>query len=141
MKRFYTMMVGAFMAMTAMAQETNDTTYVMMDFTQNPWNYPVTEVTKGWNPDYTDWTSPGAILTETDFSWPISNGSTEKVKVTVYSVDLDEFEKVPPSSVPEAVSRIKEKFGISLTETPVRYWLKKKGFVASDQSRYRQKQI
>ena len=93
--RFYTMMVGAFMAMTAMAQETNDTTYVMMDFTQNPWNYPVTEVTKGWSPDFADWDSPGAILTDKDFSWSIGNGSTEKVKVTVYSVDLDEFEKVP----------------------------------------------
>ena len=82
------------MAMTSFAQEQNDTTYVMMDFTQNPWGYPVTEVTKGWNPDYTDWDSPGAILKDTDFSWPISEGSSEKVKVTLYAVDLDEFEKV-----------------------------------------------
>ena len=82
------------MAMTSFAQEQNDTTYVMMDFTQNPWGYPVTEVTKGWNPDYTDWDSPGAILKDTDFSWPISEGSSEKVKVTLYAVDLDEYEKV-----------------------------------------------
>lgn len=54
---------------------------------------------------------------------------------------LKEFEQTPPSSIPEAVSRIKEKFGITLTETPVRYWLKKRGFVTSNQSRYRQKQI
>ncbi len=54
---------------------------------------------------------------------------------------LKEFEQAPPSSIPEAVSRIKEKFGITLTETPVRYWLRKKGFVTSDQSRYQQKQI
>ena len=39
---------------------------------------------------------------------------------------LDEFENNPPSSIPEAVSRIKEKFGITLTETPVRNWLRNK---------------
>lgn len=54
---------------------------------------------------------------------------------------LKEFEQAPPSSIPEAVSQIKEKFGITLTETPVRYWLRKNGFVTSNQSRYRQKQI
>ncbi len=82
------------MAMTSFAQEQNDTTYVMMDFTQNPWGYPVTEVTKGWAPDYKDWDSPGAILKEMDFSWPVSEGSAEKIKVTLYPVDLDEYEKV-----------------------------------------------
>ena len=94
MRKFYATVCLAMMAMTSFAQEQNDTTYVMMDFTQNPWNYPVTEITKGWNPDYTDWDSPGAILKDTDFSWPISEGSSEKVKVTLYAVDLDEFEKV-----------------------------------------------
>jgi len=54
---------------------------------------------------------------------------------------LKEFEQDPPSSIPEAVSQIKEKFGITLTETPVRYWLRKKCFVTSNQSQYRQKQI
>lgn len=53
---------------------------------------------------------------------------------------LEEFEKNPPFSIPEAVARIKEKFGITLTETPVRYWLRKRGFVTSNRSRYRQKQ-
>ena len=53
---------------------------------------------------------------------------------------LAECEKNPPSSILEAVSQIKEKFGITLTETPVRYWLRKRGFVTSNQSRYRQKQ-
>ena len=88
------MMAMAMMAMTAMADEANDTTYVMMDFTQNPWNYGVREVTSKWYPDYTDLDSPGAILSETDFSWPVSEGSASKVKVTVYPVDLDEFSKV-----------------------------------------------
>jgi hypothetical protein len=82
------------MAMTSFAQEQNDTTYVMMDFTLNPWGYPVTEVTKGWAPDYKDWDSPGAILEDKDFSWPVSEGSAEKIKVTLYAVDLDEYEKV-----------------------------------------------
>ena len=88
------MMAMAMMAMTAMAREANDTTYVMMDFNQNPWNHGVSEVTSKWYPDYTDLDSPGAILSETDFSWPISEGSASKVKVTVYPVDLDEFSKV-----------------------------------------------
>ena len=88
------MMAMGMMAMTAMADEANDTTYVMMDFTQNPWNHGVREVTSKWYPDYTDLDSPGAILSETDFSWPISEGSASKVKVTVYPVDLDEFSKV-----------------------------------------------
>ena len=38
---------------------------------------------------------------------------------------LADFEKNPPSSIPEAVSRIKENYGIELTDTPVRYWLRK----------------
>ena len=94
MRKFYATVCLAMMAMTSFAQEQNDTTYVMMDFNLNPWGYPVTEVTKGWAPDYKDWDSPGAILKETDFSWPVSEGSAEKVKVTLYAVDLDEYEKV-----------------------------------------------
>ena len=94
MRKFYATLCLAMMAMTSFAQEQNDTTYVMMDFTKNPWGYPITEITKGWNPDYTDWDSPGAIIKDTDFSWPISEGSSEKVKVTLYAVDLDEYEKV-----------------------------------------------
>lgn len=94
MKKLYATVLMAMMAMMSFAQEQNDTTYVMMDFTQNPWGYPVTEVTSKWYPDYSDWDSPGAILTEKDFSWPISEGSSSKVKVTVYPVDLDEYSKV-----------------------------------------------
>lgn len=94
MKKFYATICLAMMAMTSFAQEQNDTTYVMMDFTQNPWNYPVTEVTKGWSPDLKDWDTPGAILENKDFSWPISEGSSEKIKVTLYAVDLDESERV-----------------------------------------------
>lgn len=82
------------MAMTSFAQEQNDTTYVMMDFTQNPWGYPVREITKGWSPDCTDWDSQGALLDNTDFSWSVGNGSENKIKVTLYAVDIDESEKV-----------------------------------------------
>ena len=94
MKKIYSTLLLACMSLTAFAQEQSDTTYVMLDFNQNPWNYPVGEVTKGWNPDYTDWDAPGAILKDQDFSWPIADGSSEKVKVTVYAVDLDEYSKV-----------------------------------------------
>lgn len=94
MRKFYATVLFALMAMTSFAQEKNDTTYVMMDFTQNPWGYGVSEITKGWNPDYSDLNSPGAILKDTDFSWPVSEGSSEKVKITVTAVDLDEYNRV-----------------------------------------------
>ena len=91
MKKFYTTLLLALVAMTASAQTQNDTTYVMLNFNENPWNYPVRTVTEGWNPDYTDWDSPGAIDKDTDFSWPLSAGSDTKVKVTVTAVDLEEY--------------------------------------------------
>lgn len=94
MKKFYTTLLLALVAMTASAQEQNDTTYVMLDFNQNPWGYPVRTVTKGWAPDYKDWDSPGALLEDKDFSCPIANGSSEKVKVTVTAVDLNYFEEI-----------------------------------------------
>ena len=94
MKKIYSTQLLALMSLTAFAQEQNDTTYVMLDFTQNPWNYSVREVTTKWYPDYSDVEGVGSILEATDFSWPLAEGSSEKVKVTVYPVDLDEFSKV-----------------------------------------------
>ena len=94
MKKIYSTLLLALMSLTAFAQEQNDTTYVMLDFTQNPWNYSVREVTTKWYPDYSDVEGVGSILEATDFSWPLAEGSSEKVKVTVYPVDLDEFSKV-----------------------------------------------
>jgi len=95
MKKFYSTLLLACIGLTVFAQEQNDTTYVMLDFNKNPWNYVVREVTSGWTPDYKVHTD-GAILEETDFSWPIAEGSSEKVKVTLY-VDLEEIQndKVP----------------------------------------------
>ena len=94
MKKVFTAMLLTTMAMTAFAQEQNDTTYVMLDFTANPWNYPVTEVEKGWAPSFSDLESPGSILEATDFSWSLQEGSTEKVKVTLYP-DWEETYKAP----------------------------------------------
>ena len=92
MKKFYATICLAMMAMTSFAQEQNDTTYVMFDFNLNPWNYPVTTTIKGWSPNYDDET--GALFKDTDFPWPISEGSSQKIKVTLYAVDLDESERV-----------------------------------------------
>ena len=84
MRRFYATFIFAFMAMASFAQEGNDTTYVMFDFNLNPWNYPVSTVedNKGWDADYDDLT--GAIKKETDFPWPIVEGSEQKIVVTIY---------------------------------------------------------
>lgn len=75
-----------------------------------------------------------------DYIYECSRGIKKSVLDSIETELLAEFEKNPPSSIPEAVSQIKEKFGITLTETPVRYWLRKRGFVTSNQGRYRQKQ-
>ena len=95
MKKIYTTLLLACIGLTAFAQEGNDTTYVMLNFTDNPWNYAVREITQGWAPDYSDLDSPGAILEETDFSWPIAEGSSEKVKITFYPNDWMEAYKAP----------------------------------------------
>ena len=92
MKKFYSTLLLACIGLTAFAQEQTDTTYVMMDFNQNIWNHPVGTVTQGWAPNYKDHDADGAILSETDFSWPIADGSSEKVKVTLY-MDLDEIQQ------------------------------------------------
>lgn len=90
MKKFYATIVFAMMALASFAQEQNDTTYVMFDFNLNPWNYPVTTTRgKTYTPDYDDET--GAIFKETDFTWPIAEGSDKLITVTVYPVDLDEY--------------------------------------------------
>ena len=91
MKKLYATIAMAMMALSTMAQEQNDTTYVMFDFNLNPWNHPVTTTIKGWAPDYDD--EKGAIFKQTDFTWPIAEGSDKLITVTVYPVDLDEFTK------------------------------------------------
>ena len=95
MKKIYTTLLLACIGLTTFAQEGNDTTYVMLNFTDNPWNYAVREITQGWAPDYSDLESPGAILEETDFSWPIAEGSSKKVKITFYPNDWIEAYKAP----------------------------------------------
>ena len=82
MKKLFSTIALAMLAMTSFAQAKNDTTYVTMDFNQNPWNYPVREVTKGWSPDMKDWDTPGAFLDDTDFSWSFNGGSKINVLYT-----------------------------------------------------------
>ena len=81
MKKFYTTLLLVLVAITASAQEVNDTTYVMFDFNQNPWNHPTTGLGEKWYPDYDDPT--GFIKNETTFDWAISEGSDKKVLVIV----------------------------------------------------------
>ena len=94
MKKLFTTLSLALVAMTSFAQEQNDTTYVMFDFNLNPWGYPVSTVkdNKGWDADYDDLT--GAIKTETDFSWAIKEGADEKIVVTIYPPDPDEYNRM-----------------------------------------------
>ena len=91
MKKIYTTLMMALMAMTASAQEQNDTTYVMFDFNLNPWNYPVTTTIKGWAPDPDD--EKGALFEDTKFTWPVAEGSDKLITVTLTAIDLDEYPK------------------------------------------------
>ena len=43
------------------------------------------------------------------------------------------FDENPPKDVPDAVRKIKENFGIPITATPVRYWLKAKAIHTKSQ--------
>jgi len=125
MKKIYSTLLLAVIGLTAFAQESNDTTYVMLNFTENPWNYSVREITEGWSPDFKDLDSPGAILEETDFSWPIAEGSSEKVKVTFYPNDWSEsyrapvFGRVEPTNDAEAAALgiTTEKMNVLYTRT------------------------
>ena len=62
---------------------------------------------------------------------------------------LDEYEKEieeeldrhPAKSVPEIIVMLKEKFEITITATPVRNWLKKRGIITDKPKRCRQKQM
>ena len=53
---------------------------------------------------------------------------------------IEELNHHPAKSVPEVVAMLKEKFGIHITDTPVRIWLKKRGIVTEKQNLYQQKQ-
>lgn len=50
------------------------------------------------------------------------------------------FNQNPPNDVPDAVRKIKEKFNIEITATPVRRWLKAKAIRIKSQKAYQQKQ-
>lgn len=51
------------------------------------------------------------------------------------------FQDNPPTDVPDAVRKIKEQFGLNITNTPVRNWLKAKAIRIKSQEAYRQKPI
>ena len=104
MRKIFTAGCILIAAMTTSAQDNNDI-LVTLDFNQNPWNYSVrqstdknawggTQVAPKGTEDYFD--LDGSILTDKDFSWPMpeGSGSTGKIKVTLYAVDLDEYNAV-----------------------------------------------
>ena len=105
-------------------------------------SYNITEIHRksGCTQVFVRSTINGYLEKGIEYIYECNRGIKKSVLDSIETELLAEFEKNPPSSIPEAVSRIKEKFGITLTETPVRYWLKKRGFVTSNQSRYRPKQ-
>ena len=64
------------------------------------------------------------------YIYECSRGKKKSILDTIESEFLEDFVNNPPSSIPEAVSRIKKKdYDIEITDTPVKYWLGKKDFV------------
>ena len=62
-------------------------------------------------------------------------------RLDAISDELEEyFDKNPPSDAPNAVRMIKERFGIVITVTPVKNWLKAKAIHTKKQKVYLQKQ-
>ena len=53
----------------------------------------------------------------------------------------EELDRHPAKSVPEIIVMLKEKFEITITATPVRNWLKKRGIITDKPKRCRQKQM
>lgn len=91
MKKINLTMFMALFAVTIFAQNSDEVKFTF-DFNTNRWGYPVTTaMTSRALPDYEDGT--GAITQETDFPWPIAEGSDKNVIITVYPVDPDEYNK------------------------------------------------
>ncbi len=63
-------------------------------------------------------------------------GIKKSILDTIESKLLADFDKNPPASIPETVSRIAQNHGIVISKTPVRYWLKKRGCVILRQNHY-----
>lgn len=82
----------------------------------------ITEVGKkcGCSRDYVSKTLKGYAAKGIDYIYECSRGIKHSVLDRIEVELLADFEENPPSSIPEAVSRIKEKYGIVLTDTPVR---------------------
>ena len=53
---------------------------------------------------------------------------------------LKNFERNPPKSIAEGCTRISDEFGIQITETPLRTFLKKTGYLTKKQKESQQKQ-
>lgn len=105
MKKIYATLMMTLAAFAVNAQEADNTVTVTLDFNQNPWNYSVRQSTNtdewggtGRTPKGTEayWDYDGTILTDKDFSWPMpeNSGTTEKIKVTLYAIDIDEYNNV-----------------------------------------------
>ena len=103
----------------------------------------ITELGKicGCHRDYVSRTLKGYNARGIDYIYECSRGIKHSVLDKIEAELLADFEKAPPASIPEAVTRIKEDYGITLTDTPVRYWLRKKGFVTSSQDQSHQKRV
>ena len=99
----------------------------------------LSEIT-GINRFYVSQTLNGYNEKGISYIYECSRGKKQSILDTIESELLEDFARIPPSSIPEAVSRIRRDYGIEITDTPVRYWLKKRGFVILSQNKLRQEQ-
>lgn len=75
--------------------------------------------------DYVNRTLKGYAANGFDYIYKCSRDIKHSELDRIEAELLADFEENPPLSIPEAVSRIKKDHSIEITDTPVRYWLKK----------------
>ena len=85
MKKFFTSMLFAFVAISASAQSPN-ATYVRIDFNQNPWNLPVSIPNRDKPGGSGNWSlvedETGCFENTHTFEWPVSEGEIIQMVLT-----------------------------------------------------------
>ena len=97
MKKFFTSMLFAFVAIAASAQSPN-ATYIRIDFNLNPWNLPVSipnrdkDPNGGWGINWALVDDETGCFEDTHtFDWPVSEGETIQMVLTPSNWKLTDY--------------------------------------------------
>ncbi len=95
MKKLYTTILTALVAMTASAQQPADSTYVRIDFNLNPWNLPVSIPNRDQPGGSGNWAlvedETGCFEDTHVFDWEVSDGQTIQLELTPSNWKLTDY--------------------------------------------------